>query len=174
MITTSNHQGLLVVALGPGATPLAGISVSVRGASGSLNSTTDSKGDAIFKNLNAGTYIASMVVNGTYISMPVNFQGNATVTLYAQNMVTTASAELQSGGSVPIEISGNISASQLSGLFLTKANGVYTLSFKITGMNGTVGQATIIIPKSSIPAGFASRVFVNGYPRGNSIKQTVR
>ena len=118
VITTSNHQGLLVVAVGPGAIPLAGISVSVKGASGSLNSTTDLNGDAIFKNLNAGTYIASMVVNGTYISMPVNFQGNATVTLYAQNMVTTASAELQSGGSVPIEISGNVSASQLSGLFL--------------------------------------------------------
>ena len=164
IFSTSNHQGLLVVAVGPGAIPLAGISVSVRGTSSSLNSTTDSKGDAIFKNLNVGTYIASMVVNGTYISMPVNFQGNATVTLYAQNLVTTTSAALKSGGSIQIEVSGNITASQLSGLLLNNVNGVYTLSFKVTGLNGTVGQATIMIPKSSIPGSVVPKVSVNGIP----------
>lgn len=166
-ILTTNHQGLFVVALGPNGTPLNELTVTVTGPSGTMNSITDSDGNAVFKNLTAGTYVVSTVVNGTSISMPVNYEGNATVTLYADSLVTTASAKVSSGGTVSILFSGNILASQVSSLALSNSNGKYALTFDVASLNGTMGQETVTIPKSSIPAGLVPKVYVNGAPAQN-------
>lgn len=166
-ISTTNHVGLTVTALGPGATPLTGLSVTLIGPSGTLSGVTDVNGNAVFKNLSSGTYLASAVVNGTVISMPVKYSGNSSVTLYAYSLVTTAQAATQSGGSVPVQISGNIIASQVSDLTLANTNGMYDLSFGVSALNGTVGQATIMIPKSSVPVGLLPKVYINGVQAQN-------
>ena len=164
VISTTNHEGLLVETLGPGGTPLSGLTVTIKGGSGSLHATTDSSGGALFKDLNLGTYIASTVVNGTSLSLPVNFNGNASVTLYIPILSTTAHAILASGTSVPIKLSGNITAAQLSQVFLSNTNGVYSLSFSVSAINGTTGKVTLTIPKSAVPGGLLPEVSINGSP----------
>jgi len=164
VISTINHEGLLVKALGPAGTPLAGLTVTLKGGTVSLRATTDSSGGALFKNLSSGTYIASTVVNGTSLSLPVNFNGNASVTLYIPILSTTAHAIAASGSSFPIGLSGNITAAQLSNMFLSNTNGLYSLSFGVSGINDTTGRVTLTIPKSVVPGGLIPEVFINGNP----------
>ena len=63
-------------------------------------------------------YSASTSINGTLISSPVDYQNNATVILFVPDLVTTAKATSSSGSLVPIEVAGNVTASQLSNVRL--------------------------------------------------------
>jgi parallel beta-helix repeat protein len=163
-ITTRNHEGLLVQAVGPSGVPLSGVNVDVRGPGGLLNGTTDSNGGALFKNLAAGTYLASTTVNGSVVSVPVHFGGNSTVILYVPNLTTTVSATISSGAKVSITLSGNITASNISNVSLENSNGVYSVSFTISGINGTIGETTLTIPKSFAPGGLVPQIIINGNP----------
>ena len=162
VISTRNHEGLIVQALGPGGISLSGVNVSLQGPGPLLNLTTDSAGKAVFKDLGAGTYLASTTVNGTFVSLPVNFNGNATVTLYVPDLITTFLATTTSGSPVALTLDGNITSANLSQVMLQNSNGVYGISFDVSGIKGTVGVATLSIPKTDVPGGLVPQLLVNG------------
>ncbi len=66
-----------------------------------------------------------------------------------------------SGQSVEIIVSGNFSRSQISNMSLSEnsTNSQFSLSFTTIGTSGT---ATITIPKSAVPGGYAPLVYING------------
>jgi parallel beta-helix repeat protein len=163
-ITTRNHEGLLVQAVGPNGVPLSGVNVEIRGPGGLLNGTTDSNGGTLFKDLSAGTYLASTTVNGSVVSVPVHFGGNETVILYVPNLTTIVSATTPSGAKVSLTLNGNITADNISNLSLENSNGVYSVSFTVSGINGTLGETTLTIPKSFAPGGMVPQIIINGNP----------
>ena len=112
--------------------------------------------------MTTGTYNASTSINGTAITSPVSYTANSSVILFVPYLVTTAEATRISGGTVPIQVSGNLTASQLSGVTFQNATGSYTISFELSGPVKTVALPTIAIPKSSTASGLVPVVSING------------
>lgn len=166
IIYTRNHEGLGIETLGPSGTPLPGIGITLSGPGLSLNSTTGPNGIALFSGLIAGQYTATAIVNDTYASLPVNFTNNETVSIFFP-IISTSLDISSSGTSSRLTLHGNITASNLSNIDLKNANGVYSLSFDISGTTGTTGFATLTIPKSVVPGGLAPTVFVGGIQGNN-------
>ena len=67
-----------------------------------------------------------------------------------------------SGSTVALTLDGNITSANLSQVLLQNSNGVYGVSFSISGIDGTVGEATLSIPKTDVPGGLVPSLFVNG------------
>ncbi len=166
-VLTRNHQFLTVETIGPGDSLLSSSRISVRNASYSASAMTDASGRAVFKGLAPGAYSASTTINGTLISSPVDYQNNATVVLFVPDLVTTARATSSSGTIVPIQVNGNITASQLSNVRLNNSNGGYTLSFVANGRNSSAAKATIAIPKNATASGLTPSVAINGVKDAN-------
>lgn len=160
-ISTRNHEGLLVFALGPSDTHLSGVPITLKNSLLELNSTTGPNGATLFPDLKAGQYTASAVVNGTYLSLPVSFNINTSVSLFFPIITTTIPIPSLAQGSEPT-LRGNITSSDLTNVQLTDANGVYGLSFNVTGAIGTLGKATLTIHKSVVPGGLTPNVLING------------
>ena len=165
-VLTRNHQFLTVETIGPGNSLLSSSRISITNSSYSASATTDASGSAIFKGLAPGNYAASTSINGTLITSPVDYQNNSTVILFVPDLVTTAHAAGSSGSSIPIEINGNFTASQLSNVNLNNSNGRFTLSFLVNGKSGA-GKATITIPKNATAGGLTPNVMINGVREAN-------
>lgn len=170
-VSTYNHETILVETVGPGKIPIHNSIVNVRNSTFNLNQTTDSNGHVAFQGLSPGTYTVSTLINGTAFSSTVNFDLNTSVVLFSPTLVTTANAVLPSGDTVPIKLSGNITASQLVNVFLNNSRGEYSLSFETTGQNGSLGHATIIIPKSLVPGGLIPKMMIDGVQANQSFVQ---
>ena len=169
-VATSNHEFLTVETEGPNSIPISSTLVSLANSTSSMNATTDTGGRASFHNLDPGSYTASATINGTRISAALEYSGNSSIVLFVPTLVTTAIATASLGPNVPIQVSGNITASQLSNVGLQNSNGVYTLSFTIAAENGTTGVATLAIPKSAIGSsapGFTPKVSIGGNTTSN-------
>ena len=76
----------------------------------------------------------------------------------------TTSVVAPSGQSVEITVSGNISSNEISNMALQEnsPSNQFSLSFTLTGTSGTVGTATITIPKGAAPAGYLPLVYLDG------------
>ena len=167
VILTRNHEGLGVEALGPSGILLPGVGITLSGAGILLNSTTGTNGIALFPGLSTGLYTASAVVNGTFASLSVDFAQNETVSIYFP-IISTSFHIPSSGSTSPFTLLGNITASNLSRIQLNNANGVYGLSFDVSGAVGTTGVAILTIPKTVVPGGLAPTVSVSGVQASNN------
>ena len=161
-VSTVNHEFLTVDTIGPGQTPISSSLIELKNSTYSANGTTDSSGRAIFRGLSSGSYNASATINGTEIISPVDYSGNSTVTLFIPILDTTALASRTSGGSVPIQVTGNFISSQMSNVTLQKSGGGYVLSFDLNGANGTLASATIQVLKSSMASGLVPNLTIDG------------
>ena len=166
VISTRNHEGLAVRALGPSGTLLPGVLVTLSNSKTVLNSTTDSNGIAFFPDLSSGQYTAAAIVNGSYASLPIDFSQNQTISIFFP-VISTSFQISSSGSNSYLTLHGNMTASQLSKVHLANANGVYELSFDVSGAAGTTGSATLTIPKSVVPGGLAPSVSINGVGGNN-------
>ncbi len=133
IISTTNHEFLTVEVTGPENAPISNSLITLKNATYSASATTDSSGRALFHGLTSGIYNASTSINGTGIISPVSYTANSTVILFVPTLITTAQALNSSGASVPIEVSGNLTASQLSNVALKNANDGYNLTFDLSG-----------------------------------------
>ena len=166
IISTRNHEGLGVEALGPSGTPLPGVGITLSSSNLLLNSVTGPNGVAFFPGLTTGQYAATAIVNGTYATLPIDFTKNETVSIFFP-VISTSFQIPSSGTSSKLTLHGNITASNLSNIQLKNANGVYSLSFDISGATGTTAHATLTIPKSIIPGGLAPSISVSGVQGNN-------
>ena len=75
----------------------------------------------------------------------------------------TIQATTASGTTLELTISGNITSSQISDATIlpNQAGDTTTLSFTITGQEGTIGFGNIIIPKSAIPYGTNPTIYID-------------
>ncbi len=75
----------------------------------------------------------------------------------------TIPATQENGVIINLAISGNISSSQITNATLTvnQSTGAVTISFNLTGPNGTTGFANVTIPKTSVPNGATPQVYVD-------------
>jgi thermitase len=69
----------------------------------------------------------------------------------------------ENGDIINLAIGGNISSTQITNATLTvdQLTGKVTVSFNITGPNGTTGVGNVTIPKSSVPNGATPQVYVD-------------
>lgn len=165
-VSTRNHEGLGVQALGPSGTPLPGVEITLSSSGSLLNSTTGHDGIAFFPGLGSGHYTAAAVVNGTLASLPIDFSQNETVTIFFP-IISTSFRIPSSGSNSPFTLHGNITSFDLSNIQLENANGVYSLSFAISGPAKTTGVATLTIPKSVIPGGLNPSVSIGSIQESN-------
>ena len=157
--------------MGPSGTLLPGDSIPLFSSGLLFNSTTGSNGIAFFPNLSSGRYTAAATVNGTYASLPIDFSQNETISIFFPVMSTSFWVS-SSGSNSTLTLHGNMTASQLSNVQLKNANGVYSISFDVSGAAGTTGSATLTIPKSVIPGGLAPSVSINSAgPNNESFTQ---
>ncbi len=77
---------------------------------------------------------------------------------------TTVTATTDSGATVNLSISGNITSSQMSNVTISTNQSIAmtTVSFTLTGQSGTVGFGNMTIPVSAISYGTAPIVYIDG------------
>ena len=83
--------------------------------------------------------------------------------------IMTAAATTESGATVDLALSGNITSSQMSNIKIAtnQSTSVATLSFTVTGEKGAMGFGNITIPKSALPYGATPTIYVDGKPAQN-------
>jgi hypothetical protein len=76
---------------------------------------------------------------------------------------TAVNATTDNGTTIELTISGNVTSSQLSNVTIStnQSNTSTTVSFTITGQSGTTGFCNLTIPKTAIPYGTTSVVYVD-------------
>jgi hypothetical protein len=158
-----SNRVLTVMTVAPGGTALSGTVVTLSNSSYAAKGTTDSTGTTLFLGLSAGSYTVSATINGTLLSTPVLLSENATVVLEPPVLSTTAQFVTSSNGAMlGINVSGNVTSSQMSNLQFINTNGQYELSFTLSGISGTSGTMTLSIPKSAVPSGRTPSVKIDG------------
>lgn len=90
-------------------------------------------------------------------------------------VIITATTE--AGETINLQITGNITAEQISNLEIqtNQSSSAVILSFTVTGQNGTTGFGNVTIPKSSIPNGLIPIIYLDnqrlenqGYTQDNN------
>jgi parallel beta-helix repeat protein len=163
IISTTNHESLTVETIGPLDIPISNSMITLKNSTYSTNGITDGNGRVQFHGLTSGNYNASTTVNGSQIVSPVSYAANSTVVIAVPTLITTAQATRSSGGSVPIQVSGNLTASQLANAMLqSSSGGSYTLTFDLSGPSHSRELATIAIPKSSTASALVPTLSING------------
>lgn len=120
-----------------------------------------SNGDLYFSN--SGSNTVSVLSSAIYLTSTSSSAPTTSSSTPSSGfaMVVVSS----SGQSVEITVTGNISSSEISNMALQEnpANNQLSLSFALTGPTGTVGSATITIPKSAVPSGYLPPlVYIDG------------
>ena len=81
---------------------------------------------------------------------------------------TSIPATTESGTTVYIAIQGNITNSQITDATITTDNSATTtISFKLTGEDGTFGYCNMTIPKTAVPYGATPTLFIDGIKATN-------
>jgi hypothetical protein len=77
---------------------------------------------------------------------------------------TTVQVTNLNGETIDLEISGNITSTQMTNVAITSndTSSTVTLSFKVAGETGTVGFGNITIPKSSVAYGTTPVLYIDG------------
>ena len=82
---------------------------------------------------------------------------------------TFVQATTESSATVDLPISGNITSPQISNVEITTNQSAITttISFTVTGVNGTTGFGNMTIPKTDLPYGTTPTIYVDGQPAQN-------
>jgi len=82
---------------------------------------------------------------------------------------TAVPAKIDNGVTVELAINGNITSSQISNAIITtnQTTATTTVSFTITGPNGTVGFGNMTIPKTAIQLGISPVIYIDGQQAPN-------
>ena len=82
---------------------------------------------------------------------------------------STIQATTDSGSTVTLSISGNITSSQITGVTIStnQASSETIVSFTVSGQSGTTGFSNVTIPKTAVPSGTSPIVYIDGQPAGN-------
>jgi hypothetical protein len=82
---------------------------------------------------------------------------------------TAVPAKTNNGATVELAINGNITSSQISNAAITtnQTTSTTTVSFTITGPNGTVGLGNMTIPKAAIHLGISPVIYIDGQQAPN-------
>ncbi len=85
------------------------------------------------------------------------------------NTNTTMTITTDTGKTVNIGISGNITSTQMSNVTIAtnQTTGTTVISFTVTGQSGTAGYGNITIPKSAVPYGTTPLVYIDGQAAEN-------
>jgi hypothetical protein len=77
---------------------------------------------------------------------------------------TFVSATIDNGTIISLDISGNITSSQMTNISVTTnlSVAVTTISFNLTGATGSIGSGNITIPKSIVASGTIPTVLIDG------------
>jgi len=149
------------------------------GAGGSWNGN-------IYTSANAGTW----TVTGTYASTPYTTTLSVTASSPSPtptpsptpiptpeptptpspspspSPTSTIQATTESGTTVDLTISGNITSSQIFSVNITtnQSAATTTISFTLTGQSGTTGFSNITTPKSAVPYGATPSIYIDNQP----------
>jgi hypothetical protein len=79
---------------------------------------------------------------------------------------TTVPAKTDSGATVYLAISGNVTSSQMSNVTIATSQSAAstTVSFTVTGEGGTAGFSNVTIPKKAVPYGTAPTIYIDNQP----------
>jgi peptidoglycan/xylan/chitin deacetylase (PgdA/CDA1 family) len=82
---------------------------------------------------------------------------------------TTILATTDTGETVDLTISENVTSSQMSNVEIASnlSKSTTTLSFTITGQSGTTGFGNVTIPKSAVTHGTTPTIYIDGQPAQN-------
>lgn len=120
-----------------------------------MDVTTNHTPDGVY------TVHVSATVTNPPTNIPCTASADVTFTVSGTTVFTTTAGDFTgsalwpTGLTSPILITGNVSASQFSGVQATldKNSHIVTIDFTLTGQAGTVGATTIAIPKTDLPPG---------------------
>ena len=79
---------------------------------------------------------------------------------------TTEPATTDTGATIDLAISGNVTSSQMSNVTITTNQSTTStiVSFTLTGQNGTTGFSNITIPINAVPYGTTPTIYIDGQP----------
>ena len=79
---------------------------------------------------------------------------------------TTVPATTDTGATVDLAISGNVTSTQMSNVTIATNQSVTTttVSFTVTGESGTTGFGNVTVPKSAVPYGTTPTIYIDGQP----------
>ena len=82
---------------------------------------------------------------------------------------TAVPAKAENGATIELAITGNITSSQISNAAITtnQSTATTTLSFTLTGSNGTAGFGNMTIPKTAIQLGTTPVIYIDGQQAPN-------
>jgi len=82
---------------------------------------------------------------------------------------TTVPATTDSGSTVDLTISGNVTSSQISNVTIStdQVISTTTVSLTVTDESGTTGFENVTIPKIAVPHGLAPAIYINGQQASN-------
>ena len=94
---------------------------------------------------------------------------NQQYTPHGYRSPTTVTATTDSGATVNLAISGNITSSQMSNVTIAtnQSAATTTVSFTVTAERGTTGFGNITIPISLVPYGTTPTICIDGQPASN-------
>ncbi|HSV49394.1 MAG TPA: PKD domain-containing protein, partial [Candidatus Acidoferrales bacterium] len=90
----------------------------------------------------------------------------ATPTPKPSTSPTTINATLDNGSTVQLSVGGNITSTQISNaaISVNQTAATTTISFNVTGEEGTTGFGNLTIPKSQVPLGTSPVIYIDGVP----------
>ena len=79
---------------------------------------------------------------------------------------TTVPATTDTGATVELTISGNVTSTQISNITIATDQSATstTVSFTVTGVSGTTGFGNVTIPKSAVPYGTTPTIYIDNQP----------
>ena len=123
---------------------------------------------------NSGYYIASITTDAGSVTVTSpsgqtvsfsNVQAAHSITATFAS-ATTVPATTDSGATVDLAISGNITSSQISNVTIAtnQSAATTTVSFIVTGESGTTGFGNVTIPRSALPYGTTPTIYIDNQP----------
>jgi len=116
---------------------------------------------------NAGYHIVSLTVDGSHVTTRATYtfsyveNSHSIIVSFAIDMLTATVTTTSE--TFPLEISGNVTAQQMSNVTITPYQSTTTtiVSFTVSGPSGTAGFGNITLPKTSIPYGTNPVVYID-------------
>ena len=86
-----------------------------------------------------------------------------------QSSNTLIQAATSSGSKVDLELSGNVTSSQMSAVTFASnlSNSTITISFDLTGQTGTIGFGNVTIPKNVVSYGLTPTIYIDNQKAPN-------
>ncbi len=157
-------------------TPQSGYYItSIATDTGSLAVTTSSGQTVSFTNVtSAHSLTAAFALTPTPTPSPAPTSTPTPVPTAAPTpaptpLANSVLATTDTGSTVDLAVSGNVTCSQMSNVTITANQSALTttVAFTVTGESGTVGFGNVTIPKSAVPYGTTPTIYIDGQPAQN-------